>query len=74
MSFFICFLLIADKHTGDGSRIPAASSGGLGKRADLHLSRAFAFVVKLAVLELLESFPDQLLKLLRLPGVSLHLL
>ena len=32
-----------------------------------------AFVVKSAVLELLESFPDQLLKLLRLRGVSLHL-
>ena len=31
-----------------------------------------ALVVKSAMLELLESFPDQLLKLLRLPGVSLH--
>ena len=42
------------------------------------LSRDFpsgaAFVVESAVLELLESFHDQLLKLLRLPGVSLHLL
>ena len=33
-----------------------------------------ALVVKSALLELLESFPDQLLNLLRLPGVSLHLL
>ena len=32
-----------------------------------------AFFVKSAVLEVLESFSDQLLKLLRLRGVSLHL-
>ena len=38
------------------------------------LHRARLFFVKSAALQLLESFPDQLLKLLRLRDVSLHLL